>query len=312
MTQRDDTPPDPHEDRLNRARERMSTDYDDAPPPRRASRPKWWEPGRVLPTDPTTRRLTFGAFGLGALLVLGVGGWTLFGHHQSGIPVIGPPPEPIREKPANPGGMELDGAMAPADVPGGAAHLAPGPEQPDPDALAARYGGKAKEDTGDGDGAAAPAPEGATPARQAAPAKETGPAAPQPADQSPAPPAPAPVPPVREAAIPAPAPAGKPPAARPAAEASAKPQAPVATASGPYGVQLAAVDSEASAHKEWERITSFAPDLFAGHSPLIEKVVHNNAIFYRLRMRGFDSVAAAQAFCVRIREHGHACNPLRP
>ncbi|GBR07651.1 SPOR domain-containing protein [Acetobacter oeni] len=314
MTERDDTPPDPHEDRLNRARERMSADYDDTPPPRRATGRKWWEPGTLLPADPMTRRLTCGAFGLGALLVLGIGGWTLLGHHQSGIPVIGPPAEPVRDKPANPGGMELDGAMAPADVPAGAAHLAPGPEQPDPAALAARYGGKAKEDAG----------ETGTGDENTPPAATTGdgkPAAPAntPADEAPGsdtakdrpaalPPASETTPPAGDAALPPPVPSAK----NTAPAAAAASEAPVPTATGPYGVQLAAVDSEASAYKEWDRIKAISPDLFAGHAPLVEKVVHSNAIFYRLRMRGFDSVAATQAFCVKIRDHGHACNPLRP
>ncbi|NHN86586.1 sporulation protein [Acetobacter musti] len=315
MTERDDTPPDPHADRLSRARERMSMDYDDPPPSRRETKRKWWELGPALAGDPTTRRLTYGAFGLGALLVLGVGGWTLFGHHQSGIPVIGPPPEPIRDKPADPGGMELDGAMAPADVPAGAARLAPGPEQPDPAALAARYGGKAKEDAGEADSAPAPAAAGdaAAPAQGKEDTGSATPAAPEAAPASEKAPKAEPAP-VREATLPPPVPVTKKTASAEADTPAAPkvPEAPVAAATGPYGVQLAAVDSEASAHKEWERVTAISPQLFAGHSPLIEKVVHSNAIFYRLRMRGFDSVAAAQAFCVKIREHGHACNPLRP
>ncbi|GBQ88280.1 hypothetical protein AA23498_0338 [Acetobacter nitrogenifigens DSM 23921 = NBRC 105050] len=312
MTDRDDTPPDPHEDRLNRARERMATDYEDAPPPRRSGGKLAL--GALLAGDANTRRLTYGVAGLGGLLVLGIGGWSLLGHHQGGIPVLGPPPGPVREKPADPGGMQLDGVMAPAETPEGATHLAPGPEQPDPAALAARYGGKAA--ASEEPPAAAPAPASA-PDAASAPAKDTpSQAAPKATDASPSPTPAAPPSTVTAKPLPDTATtqtshadqADAPPVQSKAPpEETAKP-----VASGPYGVQLAALDSEANARKEWDRARATAPDLFAGHTPEIEKVTNKTAIFFRLRMRGFDSMAAAQSFCEKLRGHGHACNPIRP
>ncbi|AQS83454.1 MAG: SPOR domain-containing protein [Acetobacter aceti] len=353
MTESDSPPPNPHEDRLSRARERMATDYDDdIPPPRRREKGagRAFALGSLLPADRTTRALTYGAVGLGALLLVGVGGWSLLGHHQSGIPVFGPPPEPIREKPLDPGGMELNDMMPPPmeTEQQGATHLAPSPEQPDPAALAARYGAAAKDDA----------------LKEAAPKEETAKAAAPPAEEKTAvagseqAPAPeesnAPADPEKEApgkALPsedsttAPsatakeAPASEagngaieeaPPEARqpvaPTARVASKTAKPVtdrpeatkaagavsAAASGPYGVQLAALNSQDAALKEWDRIRSISPDLFAGHSPVIEKVTHTNAIFYRLRTRGFDSIASARTFCDSLREHGHACNVLRP
>ncbi|BCK76836.1 sporulation domain-containing protein [Acetobacter aceti NRIC 0242] len=342
MTEADSPPPNPHEDRLSRARERMATDYDDDPaPPRRNRGTRAFALGSLLPADKTTRALTYGAVGLGALLLVGVGGWSLIGHHQSGIPVFGPPPEPIREKPLDPGGMELNDMMPPPmeTEQQGATHLAPSPEQPDPAALAARYGAAAKED----------APQDA-PAKDAAPADEKtaavgsdqAPAAEDtaaPVDPEKAPPgkglpsedstsapsaagneAPAAdagngaieeaPPEAKKPVVPTGRPEAKPVAAKP--EASKATRAVPAATSGPYGVQLAALNSQDAALKEWDRIKSVSPDLLAGRSPVIEKVTHTNAIFYRLRTRGFDSIASARAFCDSLREHGHACNVLRP
>ncbi|WP_077396591.1 SPOR domain-containing protein [Bombella intestini] len=78
----------------------------------------------------------------GAVLLLGVGGvWSwVASHHPSGVPVIGPPPYPVKDRPADPGGMMVMGDdTTKSDVTGrGAVHLAPPPEQPDASLLAGR------------------------------------------------------------------------------------------------------------------------------------------------------------------------------
>lgn len=78
----------------------------------------------------------------GAALLLGVGGiWSwVASHHPSGVPVIGPPPYPVKDRPADPGGMMVMGDdTTKSDVTGrGAVHLAPPPEQPDASLLAGR------------------------------------------------------------------------------------------------------------------------------------------------------------------------------
>ncbi|MDG6094903.1 SPOR domain-containing protein [Acetobacter sp. AN02] len=341
---RDVTPPDPHADRLNRARERMAADYDDPEPVRRGG----MLAGGLIPQDKATRWLTWGALGLGGLLVLGIGSWSLLSHHQSGIPVIAPPPAPVRDKPANPGGMEANDLTAleePADD--GKPHVMPRPEQPDPAALAARYGVKKDGDTASsGDGAAdgAAAGTGAAPAdaasdgasdagaaagpeapSAAAPASDKSdeevPATPDAASAADSEPA-APAESGAAASTPVAAPATKPAraAAKPAAAVKPKPVTTVkpvqaagaAAGKDTYGVQLAALNSEASALQEWTRIRETSPDLIGSHTPLIEKVTHDNAIFYRLRTRGFASLSEAQAFCAGMRTQGHACTPLRP
>ncbi|MBV1837895.1 SPOR domain-containing protein [Acetobacter estunensis] len=327
MSLNDSSPPDPHADRLNRARtrERLVADYDDEMEPRRPARPKGGKAAALaalLPTDPMTRRLTYGAVGLGALLLVGIGGWSLFGHHQGGIPIYGPPPQPLREKPADPGGMELDGAIPPPDAPGGAARLAPGPEQPNPEALAAHYGETARSDppmTDRADSSQPPSSPEALPDTVSTQPQDAAPPQEEPSSDTVAPPSrddaqPQPAG-AEEDAAPAKAPSRTEAAAAPKKEPHKVAEAsdvPAATSSGPYSVQLAALDSEANAYKEWDRMKAVSPELFAGHRPQIEKVTHTNAIFYRLRTRGFDSMASARAFCDKLREHGHACNPLRP
>ncbi|ACI50238.1 Sporulation domain protein [Gluconacetobacter diazotrophicus PA1 5] len=296
----DPTGRDPHEDRLSRARERMSADYDDDTPPRASGRgdggrPAWGRPrvsvgglmDGLLGSDPMTRRLAYGAAGLGGLLVLAIGGWALMGHHPSGIPVLGPPPGPVRVRPLDPGGMQVLGAEAPTGDDGAVARLAPGPEQPRPDQLAEQYGQKP----------AAPAPI---------------PAAPAPAPVAPAPAAPAAAPPVTAAPVPSAPPAST--AAPPADTASTVPApstppapAPAAPLAGRYGVQLAALDSQAAAEKEWARLVQHDPDLFAGHAPIIERTERNGAVFFRLRTRGFASIAQATSFCQHVRLNGLAC-----
>ena len=339
MTVNDAPPPDPHEDRLSRARERMATDYDDDLSSPRNGRKggKGFALASLLPADKTTRLLTFGAAGLGALLLMGIGGWKLIGHHQGGIPVFGPPAEPIREKPLDPGGMEVNDMMpGPVETEQqGNTKLAPAPEQPNPAALAARYGAAAKDDAPDTSKegvapAGAPAPDGKVASQAGAddngappPSGSTLPTtedtAPPPANaakgadsviEEPAPSEPASEKQAEKPAVPAKV--RKQPAA---ATEKAEPPAPsehVAATGGPYGVQLAALNSEDAARKEWDRLKAVSPALFAGHTPVIEKTVHTNAIFYRLRTRGFDSIASARTFCDGLREHGHACNVLRP
>lgn len=308
MSDTDPSGRDPYEDRLNRVRERMSADYgdDDAPPPR--SRPVRRAGGMLdglLGADPTTRRLAYGAAGLGGLLVIAIGGWALLGHQQTGIPVIGPPPGPVRVRPVDPGGMQVLGAEAPSGDDGAVARLAPGPEQPRPDRLAQQYGQPPET----------PATDATASGASAAPAAAPAPASP-PVTEAPAPAA-SPMPAGPAAAAPAPvAPASSAPAATPSAEpavpvspaARAAPAAvPAAVAGGRYGVQLAALDSQPAAEKEWARLTQHYPDLFGSHTPVIERTERNGAVFFRLRTRGFASIAQATSFCEHVRLNGLAC-----
>ncbi|MFW7266873.1 SPOR domain-containing protein [Gluconacetobacter sp. Hr-1-5] len=309
MSDTDPSGRDPYEDRLNRVRERMSADYGDeeAPPPRkRPARRVGGMLDGLLGSDPTTRRLAYGAAGLGGLLVIGIGGWALLGHQQTGIPVLGPPPGPVRVRPVDPGGMQVLGAEAPSGDDGAVARLAPGPEQPRPDRLAQQYGQPPAPSAADATAAATP------PAAASAPAPASPPVAdaplPVPA-AGPAPvaavPAPAAAPPPRTTTLAAEPAAPMPPAAN--AAPAATPAAPAPVAGGRYGVQLAALDSQQAAEKEWARLTQHYPDLFGSHTPVIERTERNGAVFFRLRTRGFASIAQATSFCEHVRLNGLAC-----
>lgn len=295
-----DGPRRPPDSNAARARERLSADYDEEDTPRRRSGQGGVLAG-LLGSDALTRRLAYGAGGVAALLILAIGGWSVFGPRQSGIPVIGPPDWPARDKPADPGGMQImtndDGQV---DTTGqGEAHLAPGPEQPRPDALAQQYGGGADQAAPK----TVPAPASSSPAPSAR-QTDAPPAAPKPVAPRPA--ASAAGTPVPEAAKPATA------AAQPAATPSVT--APAAAAPQPDGkfmVQLGALDSAAEAHRQWDTLQHQAPELFGTRAPLIETVTREGRTYYRLRLRGFESVAAARAFCIKAHARSIACTPAQ-
>ena len=97
--------------------------------------------------DPATRRLALTAAVLGGAFLAVVGAWSLVGHRHHGtdvrigtseVPVIEPPPGPMRLRPTNPGGMQLSAAeqdLFGGTGDGGQEKLAPAPETPDPAAL---------------------------------------------------------------------------------------------------------------------------------------------------------------------------------
>jgi hypothetical protein len=249
--------------------------------------------------DPDTRRLMLFAGGLGSVLAILIGASALTGRHSGEVPVVSADPRPIREKPANPGGMKVDGAEN--DVFSGGsdtsdAKLAPAPESPNTKAL--RTGGPGADD--------APAPVTSVPPAPAA---------------SVAPPAPAPV---TKPAVVANAPAkpavtasatSKPAvvAITPPKTAAAKPQAvaeeahPAAAGRAPM-VQLAALPSEEAARAEWALLTKKMPELLNGKQPNYSRTERDGRSFWRLRTAGFADVAQARGFCDHVRAKGGGCS----
>ena len=241
--------------------------------------------------DAGTKRLALVAGGLGALLVAGVGGWSLLGHHPTGIPVVQPLPGPVRVKPVDPGGMQLMGAQV-AQTNGPAAQaLAPGPEEAAPQTLQAEVDAARNAD--------APSPPPV--ARTVVPVPVPEPVATPPGVTAPA--AIVASPTVARTDVPVAAPAIPVPLTRPEPAAPAVP----AATTGAHAVQLAALDNDAAAHVEWSRLSKRAPQLFGHRAPTIVRVDRGGKSFFRLRTGGFASTADATAFCAKAKLVGIAC-----
>jgi hypothetical protein len=247
--------------------------------------------------DPDTRRLMLFAGGLGAVLAVLIGASALTGRHSGEVPVVTADPRPIREKPANPGGMKVDGAEN--DVFSGGsdtsnAKLAPAPESPDTKALRTQAAPPVSDD--------APAPVALAPAAPAAPA-------PAPVTKPPVA-ASTPAKPAMTAAVPA-----KPAAAASALPkpAAAKPQAvaeeahPAAAGHAPM-VQLAALPTEEAARAEWTLLTKKMPELLNGKQPNYARIERDGHSFWRVRTAGFADVAQARGFCDHVRAKGAGCS----
>jgi hypothetical protein len=72
-------------------------------------------------------------------------------------------------------------------------------------------------------------------------------------------------------------------------------------------VQLAAAPDEVQAEAAWATAQQKAPDLLAGKDAIILPAVINGASVWRVRLGGFASASAAQAFCALLTAKGAAC-----
>jgi SPOR domain len=237
------------------------------------------------------RRLLIYAGGLGALLVAMVAASSLTSHRSGTVPVVEADPRPIRVKPDNPGGMQIDAAEN--DVFSGGsgtanAKLSAEAETPNPNGLQALPKPKPAALTA------------AAPATSVSPAASLPPAA------------------AKSAVVAAePPPAAKPAAAtaqaatKPTVVASAVPAiSPTAKAQPAHAatVQLAALTTEQAAKDEWQKLAHQLPEAFAGRQSSISKVEHDGRTFWRLRTAGFADVAQARAFCDKVRTKGGGCS----
>lgn len=246
--------------------------------------------------DPLTRRLMLIACGLSGALVLIVAGWSSVGHHGGGqVPVVQADQRPVRVKPANPGGMQIPGLSAEtgtADASASADKLAPGPETPDPQALARQT--------------PPPAPAlSQAPAARAVPAQTAARAAPtQTAAARPSPVAVSARPEIGDARPTLMAAAPPPAAAKPAPLAAAGDhRAPV----GGTQVQLAALTTEVAARQQWDRLVHRMPGVFGAHHPMISRIEHDGHTLWRLRTGDFATEAEASQFCQLVRAKGGGC-----
>jgi hypothetical protein len=250
-------------------------------------------PRRRPEMDPATKRLATFAGVIGGALILLVGVWSFTGHrHSAGVPLIAADTHPLRVKPADPGGMQVDGADQSilSGESEGKSVIAPGPETPAPQAL------QAEDHTGP-----------ATPPAVLPSAAPPPPAAATTAAESPKPAAPAAAAkPTRLATAAAP---GEKPAASPRPVAAAAPSAPAAATAHPGSVmvQLAALETEDAAKTEWQRLEHKYGDLLAGHEPTIMRTEHAGKTFWRLRTSGFTASTDAVMFCERVKAKGGGC-----
>ena len=235
-----------------------------------------WRPQRRASLlDAQVTRMAMVAGGLAAVLALGYGGYSLINRAPRTVPVIEADGRPVRVRPDNPGGMQVAGAEE--QIMGGAGSgqadvMAPSPEVPQPQALRAQI--------------------------QAA--------------RQPAPPPPPP-PPVQPVSLAAP-PAAPPPAisAMPEQRVAVvvKPPAPPrpqATVAG-LQVQLAAMESQAAAMAEWQRLAKRMPDLLGARQPAVQRMDHDGKTFFRLRTGGFTDTAQATSFCTQVKAKGGGCS----
>ncbi len=239
-----------------------------------------WRPQRREYSEgPQILRMAVLAGGAAAVLGLGYAGYSMLNRGPRVVPVIEADSRPIRVRPDNPGGMQVAGAeeqILGGDDSGKADMMAPAPEVPQPQILRAQI-----------QAARQPVPPPVAPALPPAqPVSLSAPLAPLPAVISAAPEQ-------RPAAL-----------AKPLAPV--RPPAPLA-AGGPE-VQLAAMDSEAAAMAEWQRLAKKMPELLGTRHPAVLRTDREGKTFYRLRTSGFSDVAQATTFCTQVKAKGAGCS----
>ena len=228
------------------------------------------------------------------------------------IPTVEADARPVKIRPDDRGGLRVanqdeiiferrnSGAAFEAN-----GRLAPAAEAPNLDALRAATAPPP-----------APAPRIVTESQAPLPASEVPPVPVLPGQAAPRPSAPPPPAP-QAAGSPLTAPQLAAPQApatpAPAAPATPAPVAPAAAppqrvaAGGAVVVQLGALDSEAGARTEWDRLARRAPELLQGRAPQIIRFERQDRpTMWRLRTGGF-SAEAAREFCDGIRGKGGAC-----
>jgi hypothetical protein len=249
--------------------------------------PSFRVPRRKTGLEGNTKRMAIVAGGLAAGLAVLMGVWSLSTPRRGGVPVVQADARPLREKPANPGGMDVDGKDASilSGASDAASKLAPPPETPDVAALKQQAAAAAAAATAAAKPAPVPAPQVQTAAAKPAPVQ---------------PPAPVQAPPVQKAVVFAPPPV----AAKPVAVA--KPTQPTPVASRAQ-VQLAAVTSEEAAKTEWSRLEHRMPDLLGGRKPAVSKIERDGKTLWRVRTGGFADASQATQFCEKVRSKGAGC-----
>ncbi|TRW16656.1 SPOR domain-containing protein [Glacieibacterium frigidum] len=284
---------------------RRDDDYDDDDVPWLAE----VEEERPASTSVSQRKLIGGIALFAALLALIIGGvWAITSGQREGgssgevavnaedVPLIPADPGPYKVRPADPGGMQIDGAGDTMYAAGEGADVG---GALDPGAL--------PEDPMPRPGTAAAQPEDLLPAEGASaqvaipPARGTvAPAAGASAQVA--------IPPVRTPAAPPPVPVAKPaplkPLPKPVAPVAGTPPAKPST--GSAALQLGAFSSSAAADTAWKDLTKRFTYL-GGLSKAVGKVERDGKTLYRLRATGVTDAAKAADLCARLKVAGEDC-----
>lgn len=228
------------------------------------------------------------------------------------VPVITADRDPVKERPAEPGGMDVPNRnlqvfnrITPGTEPQKVERLLPPAETP-----VARPAAEATANPPSGPAV----PDAPSIAARGDAAKDArAPAAPTPEREVAAVPVAVPKPPVEAAAQAA---RGETPAASQDASVQQAPvqQAPVQQAmTGAWRIQLGAVREEARAKSAVARIAKANADLFKGMSPEILRVdLGSKGIYYRMRMGPLADKAAADALCRQLAGRKVGCLVVKP
>jgi len=73
-------------------------------------------------------------------------------------------------------------------------------------------------------------------------------------------------------------------------------------------VQVGALESEAAAKTEWQRLSKRMPDVLGGREPVVQRAERDGKAIWRVRLGGFGDTAEATAFCGKVRAKGGACS----
>jgi len=246
------------------------------------------EDRRLVDEEPARRWQVLRAILLGlAVAGLARGSWWA-GHGSkqapedlSAVPEIRPDTAPVKEAPANPGGMQV----------------------PDQDSVLLNQEGKQQPEE------LLPAPEAVKP-RPVAATPPPHPAPPPPPTQAVSAPPPAPAAPPSSVLAPqvavAPAPAVVP-------EAKAAPTPTPASASGGYRLQLGALGSEDAAKQEWLRLQKQQPDILGKLSLTVSRVdLGAKGVYYRIQAGPIADAAAAAQSCATLKSRNVGCILVKP
>ena len=98
--------------------------------------------------------------------------------------------------------------------------------------------------------------------------------------------------------------------AEPVPTSKAAPQAPVsvAAAASAFVVQIASYTDMAQAQDAWKKFSGQFSDVVGTHAPNYQTAdIPGKGTYYRLRISGFDTKDAANAFCQQLKSKNHGC-----